>query len=67
MKLNAEQLEQRKEILKVMVKNHRERRPWLSLKETAEEVACNLSHDPVKLQIINALAASTTRKELHNE
>ena len=57
--LNAKQLTQRKEIFKVMVTNCKEKRPWLTLKQAVESVAYELQNDPMKLRIINALAAST--------
>ena len=60
MQLNPQQLAQRKEVLKTMVKNHREKRPWLTLKQAVDEVASIIEGDPMKLRFINALAASTT-------
>jgi hypothetical protein len=42
-----------------MVTNCKKKRPWLTLKEAAESVAYELQNDPMKLKIINALAAST--------
>ena len=59
--LNAEQLNQRKEILRVMVKNQRERCPWMTLAEAVARVELELKNDPIKLRIINALAASTSK------
>jgi hypothetical protein len=57
--LNAQQLDKRKEILSSMVRAQREARPWLTLKEAAEEVSVNINKDPALLRMINALAAST--------
>jgi hypothetical protein len=33
-------------------------RPWLTLKEAAEEVSARINKDPALLRMINALAAS---------
>ena len=58
--LTPEQVTQRREVLKTMIETKRARRPWLSLKEAAEEVSDDLTRDPALLGMINALAASTT-------
>jgi hypothetical protein len=57
--LNALQLNKRKEILSTMVDVQRKARPWLTMKEAAEEVSGNINKDPALLRMINALAAST--------
>jgi hypothetical protein len=59
--LNERQLEQRKGILLLMVKGKKERCPWLTMKQAADKVNEDLSRDPSKLKILNALAASTAK------
>jgi CO/xanthine dehydrogenase Mo-binding subunit len=60
MNLTPKQLVHRKDVLTTLVKIHKEKRPWLTLKQAVDEVAEMLEKDPIKLRFINALTASTT-------
>ena len=60
MNLTLEQKAKRGEILKTLVRNKREKCPWLTLKEAVDTVAQELDSDTIKLRFINALAASST-------
>ena len=59
MNLTLEQKAKRGEILKTLVRNKREKCPWLTLKEAVDIVAQELDSDTIKLRFINALAASS--------
>lgn len=62
--LNVKQLKKRGEILQQMADQYwHNHRPWLPRNEAYLSFAQTIENDPVKLRIINALAASCTIKE----
>jgi len=59
--LNAQQLEERKIVLKAFFESFRRERPWLNTMEQAKtQFILYLQSDPIILRTINGLAASTT-------
>lgn len=58
--LNAQQLEERKIILKTFFESFQRERPWLITREQAKtQFILYLQNDPILLRTINGLAAST--------
>jgi len=59
--LNAQQLEERKIVLKAFFESFRRERPWLvTRKQAMIQFLLYLDSDPIILRTINAMAASTT-------
>jgi hypothetical protein len=61
--LNKEQKKTRGAILQSMFDSFLKKHSWMSLKKAEREFTKSIENDPVKLRIINALAASCTPKE----
>ena len=65
--LNEQQKKKRGQILQQMADQYwHTKRPWLTRDQAYVSFADTLEKDPVKLRIINALAASTTIPEESN-
>lgn len=61
MTLNEKQKKSRAEVLKDMVRAYRRSHPRVSMVTAVDIVISTLDEDPVKLRIVNAIAASTCK------